>query len=719
MFRKLTVVTVLLILTSPRLFALGLGEINMQSALNQPMQAVIDLTSSAGTPLDSIKVSLASLEAHQRAGLTKAALLANFKFTVEQGPSGNAVVRVTSTEPVREPYLEFLLELEWPNGRLLRQYTVLIDPPVTMPATPSVPPAPVARAATRPTTPEPVRQVRPPASRPSAAPATVTVPPAAADEYGPIRRSETLWSIAERVRPDDGVTMQQMMLALLRANPEAFVNNNMNLLKAGVTLKVPERDEILSYSAREALAETQRQYSEWKAERTAAAGTPAPESPAKPATPQADAHTGAHLQLVAPEGEAVEGAAVPGNPETTTAKTGDVAELTQQLALATEEAEAGKAQSHELQSRVNELEQQIETMKRLLELKDDALASLQNEVASTDDTTAAANTPAAKQAAKESPAAAAAAPETGQAEADGVTPADTPAGIMSKVMDNPILAGAGILVALILGGFLWLANRQKNTSGMFDDEMTLETQLAGQGTATRNWPQPVFDVDESVPEHENEPVSQGTAENDPITEAEVYLAYGRIQQAEDVLQAALQREPDNDAIRLKLLEVYHIAGNSAAFDQAASDFRDGVTEDDERWIKVAFMGHAMAPHNELYRAGAPRQDNTDDFGMDLSGMDGGAAHADEDDFGLDLDETRELPVNQPETMEYGLGELEDEDSLDGTLTSEDEVTTKLDLARAYIDMDDKDSARSILGEVMEEGNAEQKQEAEKIYSQIA
>jgi len=734
MFRKSAVLAALLMVMAPRLFALGLGEITMQSALNQPMQAVIDLTSSAGTPIDSIKVSLASLEAHQRAGLTKSAALMDFKFTVEKGSGGNAVVHITSHDPVREPYLEFLLEIEWPNGHLLRQYTVLVDPPVTMPATPSVPPAPVTQAAARPTTPEPVRQVRPPASRPATAPATVTAAPAAVDEYGPIRRSETLWSVAERVRPDSAISMHQMMLALLRANPDAFVNGNMNLLKAGVTLKVPGQDEIVAISAREALAETRRQYNEWKSGKTSsteAAATPATEAPAKTATARTEAPAGARLQLVAPEGEAVEGAAAPGNPEAATAEPGSVADLTQQLALATEEVEAGKAQSLELQSRVDELEQQVETMKRLLELKDDALAGLQGKVAGADEQ---ADTQGTGDEQTGTQPATAETPDTGAAQsAAAPTPADgtngTPAGIMSKVMDNPVLAGAGILVALLLGGFLWLANRQKNTSDMFEDEMTLETHLAKPVPAERNWPQPMFDVDDETVSEPTEHVAQEPAEHDPITEAEVYLAYGRIQQAEDVLQAALQREPDNDAVRLKLLEVFHIAGNTAAFEQAASDFRDGVTEDDARWLKVASMGYTMSPDNELYRAGAPQpdsdsdstqvQDSDPDFGMDLSGMDAASGHAADDDFGLDATERQDGAEGAPEDVEYGLDELEDEDTLEGMLASEDEVTTKLDLARAYIDMDDKDSARSILGEVMEEGNAQQKQEAEKIFAQIA
>ena len=367
---------------------------------------------------------------------------------------------------------------------------------------------------------------------------------------------------------------------------------------------------------------------------------------------------------------------------------------------------------------------EIETMKRLLELKDDTLAGLQGELAGADDAAAQA---APDQQAETQPAVAET-PDAAPAQADGS--AITPAAILNMLKDNPILAGAGVVVVLLLGAFLVLANRRKDTDEMLDDEMTLETQLASQsGASGWNRPQPVFDVDEEHEAEPPEPVAQESAEHDPVTEAEVYLAYGRIQQAEDVLQAALQREPDNDAIRLKLLEVYHIAGNTAAFEQAASDFRDGVSEDDDRWIKVASMGYTMEPHNELYRAAAPQpddgggspqpQDGMSDFGVNLPDTGGASGHAADAVPGLELDAHRDGVENQPEAIEYGLEALEDEDNLEGMLASEDEVTTKLDLARAYIDMDDKDSARSILGEVMEEGNTQQKQEAEKIFAQIA
>ncbi len=703
MFRKSVVVAAFLVLASPRLSALGLGEIDMQSALNQPMQAVISLTSASGTDLSNIEVSLASLKAHQRAGLSKSAVLADFRFNVERDAAGGTVVRITGTEPVHEPYLEFLLELEWPKGRLLRQYTVLVDPPVTMPAIPAAPQVPVTRVAT----PQPARQISTPPASTSGVPAVAPVAAVTTDKYGPIRRSETLWSIAKQVRPGADVSMHQVMQALLRANPDAFINNNINHMKAGVTLKVPDRDEILSMSAREAHAESRRQYSEWTAANTAAA---IPEPPvakpsaaetadAPPATdaaqevaqpPTAETQIGeSRLSLVVPEDDSIAGVAAPGEAVDAEVEPGSVADLNMQLALATEEAEAGQAQSRELQSRVAELEQQIDTMKRLLELKDDALAQLQD---------------SAGGGAEQEPQSVEAASKPDVSEPASMPADEKPSGIMGRLMDNPLLAGAGVLVAILLGGFLWAANRQKNQSGIYDDDLSLEKRLDREVPEDMQMDTPSIDVSEHTWVGEKEQ-PEHAGEHDALTEADVYLAYGRIQQAEDVLQAALQDDPGNDAYQLKLLEVYHAAGNAAAFEQAASDYRDSVTADDSRWLKVADMGRALAPRNELFATDA---DSSADFDMDLSGMD-------------HLPEAGGGDNNLPGSIEFGMDDTvaNDEDLQEGILASEDEVTTKLDLARAYIDMDDQESARSILGEVIQEGNAGQKQEAEMIIARLA
>jgi pilus assembly protein FimV len=733
MFRKMAVVTALLLATlSAQVFALGLGDIDMRSALNQPMDAVIELTSASAADIDDIDVSLASLDDHVRAGLSKAAILADFRFTIEKNAAGKPVVRISSDSLVREPYLEFMLELDWSRGRLLRQYTVLVDPPVTMPATPAVPVAPVTRAAPapRPVTRTPVAT---PVQQPVAAPATVNVAPApVTGDYGPIRRSETLWSIAERVRPDREISIDQVMLALQRANPHAFDGNNINRLRRGVTLTVPTRDDILSMSSRAARAESARQFEEWKSAnaRPAAEAAPVaeataaeqPEIEASAAVAVEEAQGESRLQLMAPETDAVSGDALPGVPATGEAAPG-VKGVQQQLALATEEVVAERAQSRELQSRVGELEEQITTMKRLLELKDDELARLQQTLGAEEglpeeealavvedimsDTAGEVESGVEESAEAESEAATVVA-ETAETGATGLT--EKPDGLVNRLMENPLLAGLGVLVAMFLGGFVWASTRARSGAGILDDDLTMERQLAAVTARENDRSVPEVSVNESVPEIDNDfaPEVENEADSDPVTEADVYLAYGRIQQAEDVLLAALQSRPENVEARLKLLEVYHSGGNAVAFDQAATAFHEMFGKDNDNWQKIAAMGVSMSPQNTLY--GGDKQVSADetDFDMDLSGL--------EEDSPVE-----ESPVEDSNTIEFTLntGDDEEEDAGEGLLEADDEVTTKLDLARAYIDMDDQDSARSILGEVIQEGNAEQKEEAESIISKLA
>ena len=264
--------TILWLATVSRAYALGLGDIEIQSSLSDPLKAVIELTSATDDDLEKLKVSIASPQAFRQAGIPRPMILGSFKFKVERTRTGKPVVRISTRDAIHEPFLEFLVEAAWPKGRMVRHYTVLIDPPYTMPATPVASATPV-------TTTQPAAVPAPvPAAQPTAAPAVarpvvpVTPAPApapvqaapiasapATDSYGPIRRNETLWNIAKRLRPDNSVSMNQMMLALQRTNPQAFINNNINNLKAGAVLAVPERDEILAVQRSEAAREISRQ----------------------------------------------------------------------------------------------------------------------------------------------------------------------------------------------------------------------------------------------------------------------------------------------------------------------------------------------------------------------------------------------------------------------------------------------------------------------------
>ena len=719
MFRKLVAMAALcLFATSSNLYALGLGEIEVQSSLNQPMKAVIGLTSAAGTDFSKVKVAVASREAHQRLGINKAKVLANFTFSIDSS-SPQPVIRVASHDAIRDPFLTFLLEIEWANGRLLREYTVLIDPPVLMPAPTIIPASPVTSVPAT-VSREPVRQSKPVSAPPVSVPARAVPVPVAAtpvDHYGPIRRSETLWSVAKRVRPDSSISIEQMMLALQRANPQAFLQNNINNLKAGATLRVPDRNEIISLNVREARAEAARQYQAWKGSTPVSKQASSEGTVGTTPAPEMVEATESRLQLMAPDGDPAEGQATPGDAGSEEGEAAAGGDLSEQLALASEEAEAGRAQSAELQSRVNELENQIDTMKRLLELKDDELAVMQQQVE------IGADAEIADADVAEEPAAA----------DDEVPTGLEPTGIVNQLMDNPILAGLGVLVAILLGGFLWSSTRQRTSHGIFDEEMTLEKHMANEAALDSKKPAPVVAVEAAKEESpsgefdtENSDGAAGNGESDPLTEADVYLAYGRIQQAEDVLQAALQNAPADAALKTKLMEVYHTAGNVAAFDREAGKFRTDVAEDDSLWLKIAAMGHELSPDNDIYRSGAPEpagQDNDIDFDLDLSGLDDESVeNVISDEAGsvspvLEMDDQPNSPV-LPESIEFNL-EDEGEDVAEGLLDNVDEVSTKLDLARAYIDMGDPEGARGILDEVVEEGNKDQISEAKALALQLA
>jgi pilus assembly protein FimV len=741
MFRKTAVAAALLFITvSSNSFALGLGDIDMQSALNQPFRANITLTSPGGTDLSQVKVSIAPAEAHQRAGLSRPRILANFRFKVEQDSRGKAVIRVTSTEAIHEPFIEFMLELTWPNGRLMRQYTVLVDPPLTMPAAPAIPAAPLSGTPRAlPVAEEPVRRPRPSSAPTSSARAPVTSSvEQSASSYGPVKRDETLWTIAKRVRPDNAISMEQMMIALQRANPSAFLNNNINNLKAGATLTIPSREEITSISARDARTEAGRQYQAWKQGETGTPDAAAEESATaavKPVETAPEVTTESRLQLTPPEDGVSQGAATAGDPQAGDVETGS-SNVEQQLALAAETAEANRAQSEELQSRVTELEDQLATMKRLLELKSDQLASIQNKQATAEAEAEAEDTTSAAKV--EEPAEENAAEATAH---ESVVPAVEPASskktlefgsIVNKLMDNPILAGLGVLVAMLLGGFIWASTRRKENHSIFDDEMTLEKRLEVEKPPRESKPKPAVAVSEAFQEPVHGSNQHDSDEGDPLTEADVYLAYGRIQQAEDVLQAALEKTPDDSALRLKLLEVYHAGGNANAFDREASDFRDTVTEEDPVWLRVATMGYELSPKNELYKSHAAGINNLD-FDMDLTGMDDlddqetPEKTDTSDDLVLDIEANESTVATSPENIEFNLDDLDttevtyddEEDDAEGLLDASDEVSTKLDLARAYLDMGDPEGARSILDEVMEEGNETQKDEAVKLIAELA
>ncbi|MCP3868297.1 MAG: hypothetical protein GY703_09435 [Gammaproteobacteria bacterium] len=247
MIRRTTLFALLLFL-SLETVALGLRDITVNSSLNEKLDARIGLASVDISRLSDIRVSLASQAAFDAAGVDRPFLLSKLQFKIIKGADGRPYIQVTTRKGVREPFVDFLVELAWPGGNLVRQYTILLDPPSYQP--------PLIRASAG-RSPRPIPQPEQTASSKAVN----------RGSYGPVRNSETLWVIAKKTRPDSRISIEQMMMALQRRNPGAFNNGNVNLLRKGAVLEIPDRAFISELNTREARQAFRQQTREWKAMR--------------------------------------------------------------------------------------------------------------------------------------------------------------------------------------------------------------------------------------------------------------------------------------------------------------------------------------------------------------------------------------------------------------------------------------------------------------------
>lgn len=396
-----------LALAGTNALALGLGPVRVMSKLNQPLQAEIPVIQGSAGEAEGLLVSLADQEDFEKLGISRGNLGVPLEFSVAKDAHGQTVIRVTSKEPVRSTYLDFLVEANWPKGRMLREYTVLLDPPVTAPAATASAPAAVAAA---PAASAPAKPVASHPAKPAAEPATPAAPvekkpvahatPAPAParkvidgEYGPTKAGETLSAIAHETR--QGGDVNQMMLALLKSNPDAFYRNNINALKRGVILRVPSADEVKAIgSASEAAQQVQAQVEDWRGGRAATtriaseADKPAPAAaatkPAKSAAPAvakaAPAKGDERLELVPPKAgkDSLAMADRPGAPGAGSSSSNT--EASRELARTKEALAASDQATGELKSRVKDLEDLKSKNERLISLKDSEIAELQQKL---------------------------------------------------------------------------------------------------------------------------------------------------------------------------------------------------------------------------------------------------------------------------------------------------------------------------------------------------
>ncbi|WP_126456060.1 FimV/HubP family polar landmark protein [Sulfuriflexus mobilis] len=853
---KIFFVTLICLLSSNIAYTLGVGDIRVSSALNQPLDAEIKLFSVRSGDVEGIRVTLGSLKDFANAGIERPLVLSYLKFKVIDNQDGSASIKVTSTKPIKEPFLDFLIEVDWTSGHLVREYTMLLDPPVFAQRKAAPIQAPAVRTAAPAAMEEPAPQVAAPApfvdssdelfprmelgavaSEPvSRAPVT------AAGEAYKVKRNDTLWSIASSLRPDSSIEIEQVMMALLRNNPQAFTNGNVNGLKSGFILRIPERDMIEAIDAAEAIRLTREQNELWRNAREAISRGETPTGTQGEAAPSSRGSSAADepaVRLVTPKQadskDTAQGAG---------AGSSDSAE---EVALISEQLASKEQENTDLKGRVSALQDQIDSMERLLNLKEESLAELQNKLAAPVTAAAPEVAPVVEEPASsavgdeaqvekkstgnklanpfaldetvktEIPAVKPQAPRPITQPAVSAAPVEPVAdeglfGLVKDLLNNVVILA--VLVAVMIGllALIWLIQRRRMAAAQFPESILTGKPGGGSGSDSVAAEETSL-LSDFAPSAMGGAIESEVGEVDPLSEADVYIAYNKHQQAVELLNSAIEQEPERLDLKLKLMEVYHSARNAEAFLALASELHEAKGDQNAAlWGKAMEMGRDLCPDNEMFRdAAAELEDDFSDL-QGIAGLDELEADFDESlseeissldipeievpaaenepdvldldvedapveeltDLASDMDElsldsfdmpeleeeaaggdlgeldlsafdeaasVAEPAAEQAPAAEFDLGELDLEldeamaeeplagmdmaETVEEEATAEDdevlgldEVATKLDLAKAYIDMGDPDGARAILDEVMNEGNDEQKSEAQGLINEL-
>lgn len=521
--------------------ALGLGELTLKSAQNQPLDAEIELLDVRDLKAAEVAPSLAPPEEFSKAGVAFPTYLEDLTFTPVINPNGKSVLRVTSSQPLPGPVVKFLVQVMWPQGRLLRDYSVLLD------------------------------QAKAQGDQPAAGNVTPAI--TGASSYTTQRR-DTLWQIA--ARNTQGGSIQQTMIAIQALNPDAFIGNNINQLKVGQVLRLPDQQQIQSIAQGEANREVAEQYAAWREGRRLgprARQLDATRRGAAEAAPSRIAQ-GDNLRLVSPGKQA--GA-------------GQAKALNDELAMAQESLDTSRRDNEELKSRMADLQSQLDKLQRLIELKNNQLARLEGQGAAA--SAAAADTPE-QPVVNPAPAAADTAPQP--VPDTQPAPASQPKGALDSVLGNPwllgVIAGSSILVLALL---LWLLARKRKAQQEAEKHLRMaraleEEQGAGFDSDTESFDgvearEPGVTLSPAVvaasaaaavaAEKVAEPVAEAAPEPEPqadphaalLAQVDQCLAEGRLNRATELLEPAVAAAPERDDLRLKLMDVYARQGDQSAF----------------------------------------------------------------------------------------------------------------------------------------------------------
>ncbi len=754
-------------LSSGMAHALGVGELTLQSSLNQPLVAEIELLDVRDLSAAEMRPSLASPEEFNKAGVDRQYFLTDLKFTPIVKPNGKSVIRVTSTKPVREPYLNFLVEVLWPNGRLLREYTLLLDPPLYSPQAAAAPQLPVAAPAPAP------RPAPSAAPRPAAPVASTPAAPRAGTAGGDYRTNanDTLWEVAQRAGGSGSV--HQKMLAIQDLNPDAFVDGNINRLKVGQVLRLPDDQQIARRSQSEALAQVAEQNGSWRQGRSApaAAGTRQIDATRRDAAGPAPSEVTREdkLKLVAAEaGKATSGS------ESGTANN---AALANQLAVTQESLDSTRRENDELKDRMSDLQSQLDKLQRLIQLKDNQLAKLQADVsapagqaagnatadagagagAASAPATAPVETPAAAPAG-EAPAANETAPEPAPVDPSVAQPAGEPAAeaptaenapapapeaaapaepaapaaevpaqvpvaatpepveedsALDNLLANPMmlgLIGGSLLLALLL---VLLILSRRNARKAEEEEASLATYEEDTHRFDSDLELPADSLND-LPDDQvalSQPVGEErvTAQTgDALGEADIYIAYGRFNQAAELLHNAINDEPHRTDLRLKLMEVYAELGDREGFARQENELREigganvQVEQLKSRYPAMVVLGGSAA------LAGTAAADDLDTFSLDDLTLDepeqpaAPLQPAADDAFDLDLDALEaEFAAEQQPKAQNDAARFDEIDTLsldsDLDLPAQSPVASRNDPVDFDLDLGDEPAGRQEPG----------------------
>ena len=675
---KLLGVIVALALSTPA-SAIGIGGINVVSALGQPLKADIELVSVNKNQKTSLVARLASPDIYKGAGL-EYPYGNKFIFQIESRANGEPYLKVSSAQPINDPFVSLLVELTWSSGKLLREYTFLLDPPGYV----AEQPAPAEVQAVAPVTMEPVveqtdlerspqqevaevEQIKelPQPVRASKDEKPISAPAARAPEKKraasiatgniTVRRGDTLSKIAAQNKSAD-VSLERMLVALYRANAEQFDGKNMNRIRAGKILRLPDQSELMNVAQPEATKEIRAHVADWNTYRQKLASAASIASQSQDAQQVATGKIASSVADKAPvakesakevlklsKGEA------PGDRAAAAGAAGKSASAEGKKNAAQEDAIAKAKASKEDQARAALLEKNLKDMQRLAELKSEAAAS----------ETAAASEVKPKPVTK---------PEPKVVEPE--------LSLLDQILGEPLYLAGGAAVLLGLGGLGFMLNRHRQTSVAATGEQGEEDSAITGHMAAPVMPSPdTGDFTSAVAEHaETTPQAD---EVDPISEADLFLNFGRDAQAEEILKDAYKNTPDNHQIHLKLLGIYANRKDVNSFSDIARQLQN--SGDEEAWQQAAAMGRKLEPNNPMYR-GAGNLEDADSATMQTTGLGAtpdfvpgrtsAAQEASTSEVDFDLGMSPEEPATSPE-QEF----LADTESTTA-LTSADTEATK-------------------------------------------